>query len=153
MLQGRAAFALSLFFHEPSSLLKPEIALLSLNPAGIAIPYPTDTLAGCPPNVQNAIHRVLVAFVKLNHQGTELAFGLKPDNYRDILFPSFHPVSPRKIADGMHRMVILRIDFPQQRICVYQSPLQAHIAISVPYFIHDRVDALPFLPPLVILIK
>lgn len=60
-------------------------------------------------------------------------------------------LSPRKIADWMHRVIILWIDFSQQRVSHHECPLNAHVSIPLPQFIHGRINSLPLIPLFVVL--
>lgn len=60
-------------------------------------------------------------------------------------------LSPRKISDRMHCVIILWIDFSQQRVSHHEGPLNAHVPIPLPQVIHSRIDSLPLIALFVIL--
>ena len=73
-----ALLLLSLGCYEPAALFKPQIGFFPLNTAGISISHATNTLTGCPADVQNLVHWVAVGLVELDLQRAQLAVGFKP---------------------------------------------------------------------------
>src|SRR5699024_251628 len=90
----------SLGTDEPSPLLHPEVSFPALNHAGVAVPNAAHALAGRPPDIQDLVHRVLVALVKLNLQRPQFPVCVKPDDDRHISLFTLHRCYPPKYPTG-----------------------------------------------------
>lgn len=98
---GGTHFLLSAFGrNEPAAFFHPQIGLLTLYAAGIAIPYTAYAFAGSPANIGDLVNGIFI-ILKFNNQRPHFPGLVKPHYDRHIfLFSLFHALTPVKYPTG-----------------------------------------------------
>lgn len=75
--------------YEPPALFEPQVRLLPLDAAGVAVPDAARRLAGCPADVRDLVNKILVPLVELHHERPYFTVFIDAEHDRHIFSDSF----------------------------------------------------------------